>query len=221
MERTVRRPLIITALGQVITRDDLKTRVVSVEVEEAEYNRTFIESWTEEKPFLVAAVMQLTSKAMALAQKVTEKPKGVGTRDIFLACVTSAIMGETEVDFRYVIEERMSEAVDRSEDVGFVMMLSRWMDDVGEGQEEVCFTTRGLVGTLREWVLVNSGIKVSGVTMRHDMVPNTGRGLGWNLARYTDTISKVSSWEFIRKERRTNGVKYTWRRKTVDVEDLY
>ncbi len=223
MERMVRRPIIITALGQVITRDDLRSRVVAVEVEESEYNRVFLDAWDKEKPFLVAAIMQLTSKAMKIAQGVTEKPKGVGTRDIFLACVTSAIWGDEKVDFRYVMEERLDEAYSVAEDVDFVVMFSRWMDDIGNGKDEINFGTRGLVGTLKEWIMLKAGTKIKGATMHYDMVPHNGRGLGWCLSRFTDTISTVSDWEFIEKNRSTNGKKYVWKRKqkTVDIEDLY
>lgn len=219
MERTVKRPLILTCLSAVITRPDLRSRVISIDAADSAYNKDIMSEWVAEKPYFVAALLQLTRKTMKLFTTTSVIPEGVSKRDVFRACVHSAIRGKDEADFSTILLERQAEAEATREDVGFIAILEAFLKDRYPG-DEIVLHTRGLRDRMHKWCAKNSGKEVGGVTIAARHIPETGAGLGWMLSKHFTVICETSNLEFIKKERGKNGTTYIFHRKPIDLEDL-
>lgn len=214
MERIVQRPLILTALSSVVTRPDLRTRVITIALDNAPFDLKFVDSWTKEKPFLTAAAMQLTSKVMKLYENVTEVPPGIGSRDVLLACVTSAMDNLNHVEYQKVLANKFEDAEDAWENAKFNSMFNAYLNDEGKGKDYLDITTRGLAQRLRSWGFANAGKERSGHTVDVAFLPETGRGLGWEIAKNVDAISRAGDWSFTGRDKKGNGIMYKFERKT-------
>ena len=215
MERVVRRPLIVTALNTIITRSDLRSRVVTIETRKTPFAPRYLEQWYEKRGYFTACLLQLTSKTLKLYREVKTKPDGIHPRDIFLACVHSAMRDLNEVDFFYVEQFRLREAYEAAYDSGFISVLIRFLDEKAVSNT-VTINTRHLHEQLRKWCSLNAGKEIDGVTIDMMSVPETARGMGWEMAKNIDVVEKVSGWRVHQVEKLSNGKRYTFK-KTVDL----
>lgn len=217
MERVVRRHLIITALAPVVTRTDLRSRVVEITLSKPPYDKRYLETWVEEKPFLVSALLQLTSRTLKLYNKTDEKPDDIEARDVFLASVHSALEGRDTVDYDFVRAFRLAEAWDSMYDSGFLRLFNAFLND--QYTDKATFTTRGLHRKLDRWAVSNAGKDFDGYTVDINSVPATGRGMGWELTKGVGILSKTSNWKYDGQIKLTNGKKYSFVKKPLDTLD--
>lgn len=217
MERTIRRPIILTSLAPVVTRNDLRTRVITIEIEEPEFNPDFILDWSYEKPFLVSALLKLTAKTMKLLSETKKKPQDVSPRDVFISCVNSAIDGLPYVDFGFILNTRNLEAWDSAYDSRTVQLILAYLDDRDE--DVVQLVTRDLHRRLKDWAQRNAGKQFGSYVVDMTDVPQTGRGLGWEIAKNMGTLKKVGDWDLSSTIKRSNGKVYIFTRKNLTTLD--
>jgi len=229
MQRVIKRPLIFTCLAPVVTRPDLSSRVLTVTMSEAPFRPEYIKEWGEEKPFMVAALAQLVSRSLRYLSGIKKKPKHIPHRDVYTSCVYSAIQGTEEVDFSFMEAIRQREAVEYQYDVGFVGILCRYLESEYDPNEPLSFSTRGLHHRLQNWVQDHIGDTINGRLIEPSMLPRTGRGMGWEVAKYIHVISRLIPWEYDHVESSNNGKRYIFKpkkkslqkdKKTVDTPDI-
>ena len=192
-QRTIRRPLILTSLAPVVTRPDLRSRVIGIEISKPSYNLNFLRDWEYEKPFVLAALLEMTRDTLKIYNTVDAFPDGLNTRDVFLSCVYSAIEDYDTVDYAYVREFRLREAADMAHDSRFVNLLIAYLSILTEDYVE--FRSRDLQPTLRRFAHEYAGKEFGDYVVNMTDTPESARGLTWEMTKNLDIISRVSDWE--------------------------
>jgi len=197
MDRFIRKPLITTSLDTVITRPDLRTRTVQVNFHKAAYNSSLLEDWKAEKPFLLAALAQVTCKTLGVYAGVSHPPEDISSRDVFLACVRGALSNKQEPDFGYVREYRVREALEEAGGSGFLSAFIKFLDTSFAGQREVSLSSPALHRRMREWAINNAGENSLDNSVNPLDIPATARGFGWKLTQHGELIGRVSKvWSY-------------------------
>jgi len=212
MQRTIRRPLILTALAPVVTRPDLRSRVIGIEITKPDYNLHFLRDWGEEKPFLLAGLLEMTRDTLLLYRNVTQFPSGLNTRDVFLACVYSAMRGFDYVDYRFVHSFRVQEAADMAHDSRFINLLVAFLDHRHDGY--IQYLGRDLHPAIRRYAQEYAGKEIGNYVVNMMDTPDSVRGMAWELTKSIDIINRVSTWDvLVDKDPSTKAKRYTFIRK--------
>lgn len=205
----IKRPIILTALGPVITNQDLRSRSVSIPVSrKAKVQKGDIyANWDRDKPTLLLGFLLFLSQVIARVNKKRADGENLNSRDLWGEAARHVAMqklgiGQTEIER----EEKIISGKARR-DIEEALMNSRgsmilaWITESSlfKGQTVVEMATPNLYSDLSKFINENAGttIKVLGndVDIIPKFAPNTARGFGMTLSKILNDIPLVTGWE--------------------------